>query len=355
MNGIDVRARLEADAASLRERIVTLSRQSSTGERTDSLADIARDVPRALDLKARIARSETYDQTIARALDRSDATQTVLTRLSDIAREFGDGVALKLDPRDPESLTTVAGRARTALIELGQLLNTQDGGEYLFGGSDFANPPVPNPEALPSSGLATQIANAVATLGGGNAAGIAATTLAIAQDDTAGVTPFSAFVVDPVTGGTEARRTVPADDGTRVDIGLFANRNAASVSFGETTGSWARDLFRGLASLAALTPASVNSQADFQNFAATIRDGLKSASNALGAEAGALGLTQKRLEDMRERHDNVRIALNGQLADIQEVDLADALSQLQQTRTSLEASYSAIAKLGQITLLNFLR
>lgn len=355
MNGIDVRARLEADAANLRQQILTLSRQSATGERTDSLADIARDVPRALDLKARIARGETYDQTIARGLDRSDATQTVLKRLGEIAREFGDGVALKLDPRDPASLTTVAERARTALIEVGQLLNTRAGGEYLFGGSDFANPPVPNPEALPYGGLATQIASAVASLGAGNAATVAATTLSVAQDDSAGITPFSAFVVDPATGGTEARRTVPADDGTRVDVGVFANRNAASASFGETAGSWSRDLFRGLASLAALTPASVTSAADFQNFADTIREGLKSASNAVGAEAGALGLTQQRLEGIRTRQENVRIALNGQLAGIEEVDLADTLSQLQQTRTALEASYSAIAKLGELTLLNFLR
>jgi len=355
MNGIDVRARLEADAATLRQQIATLSRQSATGERTDSLADIARDVPRALDLKAQIARGDTYDTTIDRALDRSDVTQTVLTRLGEIAREFGDGVAVQLNPRDPQSLATVAQRARTALIEVGQLLNTRQNGEYLFGGSDFGNPPVPNPEGLPYGGLATQIASAVATLGGGNAASVAATTLAVAQDDTAGVTPYSAYVVDPATGGSEARRTVPADDGTRVEIGVFANRNAASVSFGETTGSWARDLFRGLASLAALTPASAASAADFQSFGDTIREGLKSASNAIGAEAGALGLTQKRLEGIQSRHETVRIALSAQLADIQEVDLAETLSQLQQTRTSLEASYSAIAKLGEVSLINFLR
>lgn len=355
MNGIDVRARMEADAASLRQRLVTLSRQSASGERTDALGDLARDLPRALDLKSEIARTATYDTGLARAAERSDATQTVLTRLSELAREFGDGVAVQLNPRDPQSLSGVALRARNALVEVGQLLNTRYAGEYLFGGSDFANPPVPDPDGLPSGGLATQIATAVATLGGGNATAIAATTLGAAQDDTAGVTPFSAFVVDPLTGGSEARRSVPSDDGSRIEVGLFANRNAAATSSGDTAGSWARDLLRGLASLAALTPASVNDPADFMAFAGTIREGLKSASNALGAEAGALGLTESRLQKTRDRHTSFAIALRSQLADIEEVDLAETLSRLQQTRTTLEASYSAIAQLGRITLLNFLR
>lgn len=355
MNGIDVRARLEADAAALRQRLVTLSRQAATGERTDALGDIARDLPRALDLKAQIARVETYDGSVARSLDRADATQTVLTRLSQISREFGDGVATQLNPRDPESLATIALRARTALVEVGQLLNTRYAGEYLFGGSDYANPPVPDPNGLPTSGFATQIAAAVATLGGGTATAVAASTLAAAQDTTAGVTPFSAFVEDPAAGAVEARRSVPTDDGTRVEVGLFANRNAAATSFGETTGGWARDLLRGLASLAGLTPASANDAGDFQDFAEIIRSGLKSASNALGAEAGALGLTEARLQKVQERHATFSIALRSQLADIEEVDLAETLSAAQQTRTALEASYSAIARLGEISLLNFLR
>jgi hypothetical protein len=58
-----------------------------------------------------------------------------------------------------------------------------------------------------------------------------------------------------------------------------ANRNAAAASGGETTGSWARDLLRGLASIAALTPAqAAASPADFAAFAGVVRDGLRSAT-----------------------------------------------------------------------------
>ena len=54
---------------------------------------------------------------------------------------------------------------------------------------------------------------------------------------------------------------VTSADGTATEVGLFASRNAAATSTGETTGGWARDLLRGLASIAALTPASAASTA----------------------------------------------------------------------------------------------
>jgi flagellar hook-associated protein 3 FlgL len=149
---------------------------------------------------------------------------------------------------------------------------------------------------------------------------------------------------------------VPAGDGTIVPYGIPANRNGAAVSSGETTGSWARDLLRGLASIAALTPAqAAASPADFTAFAATVRDGLRSASGGLADEAGALGFTEARLEDAQTRHTEASTALQAQLAEIEEVDLAEVLTRLQATETTLQASYSAIGRLGSLTLAQFLR
>ncbi|MBV1797686.1 flagellin [Siccirubricoccus sp. G192] len=214
---------------------------------------------------------------------------------------------------------------------------------------------MPDPAGLPASGFAGQIATAIGTLGGGNAATVAAATKSAAQSDAAGVTPFSAFASDPATGLAEPRRGVPAEDGVVVPYGLFANRNAAATSSGETAGSWARDLLRGLASLAALTPAQATSPQDFRDLAAVIRNGLKSASAALADEAGALGLTEARLEDTRSRHAAVQTTVQSQLAGIQEVDLAAVLTRLKATETALQASYSAIGRLGSLSLAQFLR
>ncbi|MDO9709800.1 flagellin [Paracraurococcus lichenis] len=354
MTSVNGYGRLAADSSALRLQVELLTRQVSTGRKAEAQGDIAPDLPRALTLRAEIARRDTYGTAISEALSRSGATQTALQRLGDIAREFADDVAMKLDPNDPNALSLVAPRAKAALVEVGQLLDSQSAGEYLFGGSDLRNPPVPDPEGLPGSGMAQQVAAAVASLGGGNAAAVAAATRAAAMDDSPGVTPFSAFLSDPAAGLAEPRRAVPAGDGQAVPYGLFANRNAAAASAGETTGSWARDLLRGLASLAALTPAQTASPDDFRALAGTIRDGLRSAADGIADEAGALGLTEARLTTAKEQHATLGDALKGQLSDIEEVDLAATLSRLQSTRTALEASYTAIGRLGELNLTRFL-
>jgi flagellar hook-associated protein 3 FlgL len=355
MAGIDMLGRLDADAALLRLRLQVLTRQVSTGQRAAAPGDLAPQLPRALSLQADIGRRDTYATAVGQASGRAATTQLALKRLGEIAREFGDGTALKLDPNDPRTIPLAATRARAALVEVGQLLNTRQDGEYLFGGSDFGNPPVPDPDGLPTGGMATQIAAAVASLGAGNAAAVAAATGTAASDDSAGVTPFSVFLSNPASGLTEPRRSVPAEDGVLAAYGIAANRNAAATSAGVTTGSWARDLLRGLASLAALTPTQTTSQADFLAFAGTIQGGLQSAGKALADEAGALGITEARLDAVATRHADVTITLRAQLSSIQEVDLAEALTRLQATKTTLEASYNAIGRLGDLTLTHFLR
>jgi flagellin-like hook-associated protein FlgL len=355
MSAVGLLGRMETDSAALRLRLETLTRQVSTGRKADAIGDLAPQLPRALTLRAEIGRRDAYGSAIGEALGRTAATATALQRLSAIAGEFADGVAMKLDPNDTASLSLVASRARSAMVEVGQLLNSRSNGEYLFGGSDFANPPVPDPDGLPASGMATQIAGAVATLGGGNAAAVAAATKAAAMDDAAGITPFSAFLSDPASGLAEPRRSVPAGDGQAVPYGVPANRNAAVASTGETTGSWARDLLRGLASIAALGPAQAASPADFRALSDSIRQGLRSAANGLADEQGALGLTEQRLQAAQARHATVTDTLTAQLSDIEEVDLAATLTRLQATRTALEASYSAIGQLGGLTLTRYLR
>ncbi|TCZ53195.1 flagellin [Roseicella aquatilis] len=355
MTSVSLLGRMGADTAALRAQVEALTRQVSTGRKTDRIGDLAPQLPRALTLSVEINRRDTYGTAIDAALTRTSTMQTTLKQIASIAQTFADKVAIKLDPNDTGTLSSVATQARAALVQVGQLLNTRSGGEYIFGGSDFANPPIPDPEGLPGSGMATQIATAVASLGGGNAASVAAQTRAAALNDTAGVTPFSAFLSNPASGGSEARRSVPTGDGQVEAYGILANRNAAAVSAGETTGSWARDLLRGLASLAALTPAQAASATDFRALAGTIRQGLKSAENALADEQGALGLTEERLGATQDRHTIITDTLKAQVADIEEVDLAATLTRLQATQTTLEASYTAIGRLGTLSLASYLR
>jgi flagellin-like hook-associated protein FlgL len=353
MTTINSLSRLDAGAQALRLRLDTLTRQQSDGRVGPHYGDIAPDARRAIDLRADIARRETWQGTIDRTLARTSVTQGALGRLSDIATHFY-AEAITIDGTSGVLIAAIATQARAAMEEAANLLNERYGGEYVFGGTDSQNPPVPDAQGIAASGMATDIAAAVASLAPGNAAAVAAATLAAASSDAAGTTPFSTFLSDPAAGLTEQRRSVPAAEGERVGYGILANRNAAATSEGETTGSWARDLLRGLAVLAALDPAQAELGTDFTELVASVRDGLRSAVDALGEERGALGATEERLGAIAQRHRDVNVTLTTQVATIEEVDMADTITQLEATRTQLEASYRAIALVSSLRLTNFL-
>jgi flagellin-like hook-associated protein FlgL len=229
MTSIGTLGRLSADAAQLRGRLDVLTRQAADGRRDERYGDIASEARRAVDLRAGIARREAYGATIERALGRTAAAQGALGRIATIAQDFLTK-ATGLNGTNAAQTAAVAQAARQAMAQVAGLLNETHEGEYLFAGSDSANPPIADPQGIASGGMATQIAAAVAGLGGGNAAAVAAATKAAAMDDTAGITPFSAFLSDPATGGAEAPHAVPAADGARRSRGGGHGRDADAAA-----------------------------------------------------------------------------------------------------------------------------
>ncbi len=353
-----ITGRVAAETASLRARLETLTRQSASGFRSDTYGGMAPEAPRALSLRAELGRREAYGRALEQAQGRAAVAQTALGRLGEIAQEFGTRVTMAINARDPSSLLTVPERARAALVEVGHLLNSQHAGQFLFSGSDVGREAVPDAALLPGSPFAAAVAARVAALAPGNAAAVLADIRADAADPL--LSPFGAHLnadLAAAPADREAPRSVPSGDGESIAYGVMASRNSPGVASPPPSAGagWARDLMANLMALAAVTPAAQAQGADFERMVAGLRDGFRSAHAALAEEQGVLGLTERRMERAVERHEAVGVALARQLADAQEVDLAETLAQLQQTRTTLEASYRAIGSLSGLTLARFLR
>src|SRR4051812_17075885 len=105
MTSVGSLGRMEADSAALRLRLEGLTRQVPTSQKAEQLGELAPQLPRALTLRAELGRRATYGTAIGEALGRAETTGGVLQRLATIASEFGDGVAMKLDPNDTASLS----------------------------------------------------------------------------------------------------------------------------------------------------------------------------------------------------------------------------------------------------------
>lgn len=284
-------SRLIDRALSVKARMDTLSTQAATGRVGETFGDLGVQARVSADLRAEIARRETYGRLIEAADGRVGATQEVLARMGELAKDLS-AKALTMLTTGANSVGAVAEQARQSLAELGSLLNTRAGGVFLFAGTDAANPPVPMGQDIMASPFFLQVEAEVNGLAVGNAGTVLANTLAIATSDDPLTTPFSGFLSTPMPlgGRDEPRLAVPDGDGSRIAYGLRANANGAAVSPGDppTTGSFVRDMLRGFAVLAALDTGSTLVQPDFKTVVGGIAASLDSAARTLDQERAAI-------------------------------------------------------------------
>lgn len=361
--------RLLAGALATRDRMDGLLRQAGTGLRAETFGGLAPQARVSIDLRAEIARRDTYVRAIETAEARITVMQSALGRIGELASEMAKR-ALSLVTLGATAVEVVAQEARGALQEMASLLNARAGEAYVFGGSDSANPPLPSAAAILQTGFFTQIQAATLALGvpwdhdsnpltpdePRSAAQVLADTLAIAASDAAGTTPFSAFLSTPAPAGAlgEARASLLAEDGTRIAYGLIANQNGVAQSAADppTTGSFVRDLMRGFAMLGSLTAAQA-AEPEFVALVQGIAASLQSAGRTLEDERAALGVAEQRLARAKAAHADLTVVLKAQVSAVEDVDIAEVTARLQLLQVQLEMSYRLIAGLREMNLARY--
>ncbi len=351
MTGYGFNQTLVSNASAVHQQLNILTEQASTGLVAQTYAGLGSSASVALNLNPQIAALQTYNSNIDLASGGMQVTQTAMTQIQQIAATFTADIP-NLNGLNPSEVDSVAANARSALTQLAGLLDTQNGQNYVFGGQDSANPPVPNPDSILTSGFYTQIDTAVSGLATNGASATAASTLAIAGSNAAGTSPFSAYMSQPASA-LEAP-VVQTGATTTVRTGLLASANSAVKSTGSsTTGSYMRDLMRALATLGSLS----SSQVSAPGFGALVQDtgaSLTGAVNAMAADVGVLGDTQASLTATQTQLTATTTALTGQVSSVQDADMASTLSQLTAVQTQLQESYRMIAGASSMSLMNFL-
>lgn len=343
---------LAANTASISQLVAKLTEETSSGLVSQDYAGLGAAAQTALDLQPEIATQQTLQTDVQAAAGRLGVAQSAITQISSVV----SGITSQLDgvsTLSPSGVATLAASARSALQQVAGLLDTQDGGVYVFAGQDSANAPIPQPDAILSSGFYSQISSAVAGLSANGATATSAATLAVAGSTAAGTSPFSASLEALATAGG-GRASISTGQGVSVPGVMLANQNGDVQSAGTgTTGSYVRDILGGLASIAALTPASA-SASGLRAFAQSVSSTLTSASDTMNADAGVLGNRQTALSDTATAIGNTATALQSQLSGIEDADLAQVSTQLSLSQTQLQASYQMIASLRSLSLANYL-
>jgi flagellar hook-associated protein 3 FlgL len=351
--GYDLLGRIVADSAIAKQRLDTLTEQASSGLIADTYAGLGGGATTALALQAAVEQQRTWSDNIGAVTGQMGVAQTALKQISSIASSFY-AQANSLNNLDPSAIDTIAADARSALVEVAGLLDTTDGGSYVFAGQDSQNPPVPVPDNILSSVFATQIGAAVANLASAGPAATIAATLGIASSNATGTSPFSPALSQPEPAQAGLRASVQIGAGQHEQVGILASANAAAVSTGSsTTGSYTRDIMRALATLGSLNGGMVLA-AGFSQIVADTATSLSGAIGALNADAGVMGDQQASLQAHQTALGDMTTALKAQLSTAEDADLASTLSQLSAVQTRLQASYQLIAGSASLSLTKYL-
>ena len=354
---------LIANAQATHTQLDKLTNQASTGLIADNYAGLGSGASVSLDLRPQINNLQTWQNNVDAATGRMSVTQSALTQIQSIASNFYSQLN-NLNSVNAGAVDTIAASARDALQQVAGLLDTQDGGTYVFAGQDSGNPPIPDPDNILSSGFYTQINTAVSGLATNGTAATATATFNVAASNAAGTSPFSAWLSQPSSVLQANLPVVQTGQGQTEPVGIPASANgliSASVSSGttisggppSTTGSYMRDLLRSLATIGSLTSAQT-SVTGFQDLVQDTRVSLSGAVSAMADDAGALGNVQSSLTATQSGLGDTQTALTTQVSSAEDVDMASTLSQLSLVQTQMQASYQLIATLSGLSLAKFL-
>ncbi len=276
--------------------------QLASGKVSDRYSGVGVATAQLLSAEGVIERTTAYDRSAAVTASRLETQEASLTTIADSVARLRERFVVALSTGGAELIAPeIAAEAQRIIAAL----NTETGGVYVFGGVDGSVPPV----------------------------------RAQSLSDIASASNTDSLFIDA------ARRQLAVEEGTTVDGGATA-REIASGLFATL-----KDLANAPAALGAFSGQLTNAQSAYLSQKIAELDQL---SAGLYSELGLNGLAQGQTEDARVRNGQRRDLAEIVASEVEDVDLAEVVSRLNQDRLAIEAAAQALAQASELSLLNFL-
>lgn len=297
------------------EKVAEAQQQITTGKKTDEFRGLAGETNTALGTRAFLARIETYQESIRSVRGRLDANEVQVGGIIDALEALRDNMRSALANNTAEGFSEVLDTTFKFTVNA---LNTNLDGTFLFSGARTGQPPV-NVSTLADLSTAT---------------GITTPTVTSAQ---------VAQVFDNASVSFEAR----ISDGVSLPFGILADEMAQDAfALMHNLYNFDEDLATGPLQ-GELDPAQFTFLQNQLQTLGTVIENIRQFELQNG-------LTYERLEVVDEQHADTAIFLETFIADIEDVNIAEAITRLNNDQTSLEASYRAVATLNDLSLLRFI-
>ncbi len=249
-------------------------------------------------------RADAYVTSSQLALTQTDLQDAQLTNLAGLATQLQSAVQGAAGKSDG---TNLIDTAKSVFDQAKAILNSTDAnGNYIYGGQKSDTPPF----------TATDISQ----LNG---------------------QPIANFFVN----GNSAK-VVQVGDGQSQKIGVLASDVGTQLMTALNT-LYQQDVPSGTLS-GALTSAQVD------NLTANVLPGVTQSVSTINAAAAANGNAYQSIKGSITNQQAVKNLYDGFVSDIEDVDMASAITKLNSNQTALQAALTVTARLGSLTLLNYL-
>lgn len=132
----------------MQDKFATLQMQLGTGEKAQTLAELARDLPVSLSVRSRLTNIAGYTASIEQVDLRLSFFDNALTRLDAIEGEARNSAVQGQYGSSNINMATISGLSKSRLDEMVTLLNSDVAGRYLFGGNTTDKAPLPTTTEL---------------------------------------------------------------------------------------------------------------------------------------------------------------------------------------------------------------
>lgn len=285
----------------------------------------------SIEFRQDIQRYESLIGGLRTALPRVETMDTVLNEMVATTRQvFDDNL---IHPRDNEPpLAIIRDQAQRALASITTKLNTSLDGRFLFASRDIRTAPMADATVLDTA-VQTEIAAYMA----GTQTG--ADVLTNVNALTGAQHGYSATLLG-----------LPAADG----LSVLVEQNLSVDYTVRADAQGIQEVLRGLSVLANLQydPAQ---DAEFWTIFEGAQALLESGARGIDQQVAQLGLVGQQMEQAVQQHGDTQTMLQRFVSDAEDVDMAEAISRMQQLQTQLQASYQTFSTLRDLTLVNFIR
>ena len=301
-------------------RVFDAQRQIATGRETDEYRGLAGETATVLGSSSFLSRIESYQGTIDTISGRLDANDVQVSTIIEALENVQDNIRIGLANGQVEGLPEQIQSSFQLIVNA---VNTNIDGTFLFSGSRTGTAP---------------IIDGINTI----------------EDLQAQVDPNSDGTlenpIDTVFQNTSVAFQARIADGVDLEFGILAD-DVVGNAFAQLQEIWAYH--------EGIDPAStgpLRGQIDDTQFAFLQNQvtALETVITEIRQIEVANGLAFERLDVVDQQHKDTAVFLETFIAEMQDVDIAEAVTRLNNDNVALEASFRSISSLNNLSLLNFL-